>query len=1170
MNRKTMTKRIISVVISAIMVLTMFPVMAFTSVAATSPANQDGVWYYLTSVLNASRTSFSTEGQNNVSMAVDGTEFYFMQTEDNQEMTYSTVFYAKKKSWNNSIVIQTVTTDLADDAYTAVFNSGSWALTTGSVANDGGDDSPNGDDMKRDGFGGLMTGWTYTSTFTANGSAVYHPQWTVVFKNSSTVITALSSAGENPTFTIQVIDLRELISLVALANERGKNISDIIDGYDLTGATYYSQETVDSLVSAVTQRLCADYTALDAAIANAEALGENTQSLGGKIYDETTYNAMAAVLAEARAIDRHLEDTAENNSMLNAKAAELQAAVDAVIRNDFEVISYYVDGVLYATSSFAADGGFNFHDVTDHFVEDPTKENATFGGWRDASGNKIAPGTPVTSSFSVYAYFIVDTRGAGPVEQYGRYDHAADANYSDGRGANGVTLWVESNNFNFVQTKDDQEFSFNAAVSAVKNDPSKFARVTQVVFADSSTAFITDNNLTNDDIVYYCETGNAGDKPADSTDGNLPGVTGATFEEQMANSEVRWRYIYTFPAQGEKHYTFDWTIKFKSGNSSSSNSTYTETVTFNINVTDLREIIKVYAKARSVANDSNSPLSPERQAELVALVNSIDENYRFDGTEYYPQTDIDALVSQLNGYIQGTDFPCDYTALDAAIALAETYDIAGNNADHHYIDEAWNDFLTAYQAATNVQRGLYIDDNNVNQPMIDAATEELEYAIEGLSYKTHQNPQADTTALEEAVDNANDVISANPDAYTPESVQALEDAIAAAEEIINNPPYDIGDGTADQIIQDAIDAINDALEGLTPDKTALEDKITEGENTDTTGMTPESIQALEDAITAAEAVDNDPDATVEEINDAIAAIEDAINGLTPDKTELEEKITEGENTDTTGMTPESIQALEDAITAAEAVDNDPDATVEEINDAIAAIEDAINGLTPDKTELEEKITEGENTDTTGMTPESIQALEDAITAGQAVDNDPDATVEEIAEATQAIIDAINSLEEIQQIIPETGSSLIVDRTDTEYYYLVGLDASDTSLANVKSLLENDGRQIIAFRGETQLTDADYIGTGCVIKCVSIADPTVVYEQATVILYGDVNGDGLINSTDYDAMFDETLFGQAIEGRLFRIAGDVNGDSVIDGFDMAKVELQMTGAKALGQDMEYYK
>jgi hypothetical protein len=329
-------------------------------------------------------------------------------------------------------------------------------------------------------------------------------------------------------------------------------------------------------------------------------------------------------------------------------------------------------------------------------------------------------------------------------------------------------------------------------------------------------------------------------------------------------------------------------------------------------------------------------------------------------------------------------------------------------------------------------------------------------------------------------------------------------------------------------------------------------------------MTPISEANLEDAIQAAQDVNNVPDATAQDKADAINALVDALDGLTPDKTELEEAITAGEGIDTTDIPQNLTDALEDALDNGNTVDADDNATVSDVTTATQDIIDAINDI------LDYVKDEAENTDTTGMTDDSKQALEDAIQNAEDLLNDPDATPEDKADAIEQLQNALEGLEEVKQIIPSASGDIAVDRADTNYYYLVGLDADDTTLANVKTLLENDGRQIIAFRNGVQLSETDHIGTGCIIKCVSIKDPSIVYEQATVILYGDVNGDGLVNNTDYDALFNETLFGTAIEGDLFRIAGDLNNDKVIDGFDMSKLELQLMGTREFDQTVEYYK
>ncbi|MBE6836051.1 MAG: hypothetical protein E7515_07375 [Ruminococcaceae bacterium] len=516
-----------------------------------------------------------------------------------------------------------------------------------------------------------------------------------------------------------------------------------------------------------------------------------------------------------------------------------------------------------------------------------------------------------------------------------------------------------------------------------------------------------------------------------------------------------------------------------------------------------------------------------------------------------------------------------------------------------------------------------IDTTNVPQNLVDA----LEDAINN-GKDVDNNPDATVPEVKDAVDDIvnaidnilQDVIdeakNTDTDGYTPVTASNLEDAIQNAEDVINNP-----DATPQEKV-DAINALTDAINNLNPDKTELEETIDAAETIDTTGIPEDLVNALEDAINNGNNVDGDPDATVPEIKDATDAINDAIDNI------LQNEIDEANNTDTDGYTDETKQALEDAVQHAEDVLNNPDSTPQDKVDAINELNDAIDNLTPDKTELEEVIDAAETIDTTGLPEDLADALEDAINNGNNVDGDPDATVPEVKDATDAIndaidnilqdviddakdkdtddltdeskqaleeaiqnaedvinnpdstpqekVDAINELKDVindletTKLIPTTDGGIIVDRTDTDYYYMVGLDASDTSFASVKAKLENDGRQVIAFRGENQLGDEDHIGTGCVIKCVSVKDPSIVYEQATVILYGDINGDGFIDSVDYDAMFDEALFGVAIEGNLFRIAGDVYHDGTIDGFDMSMVELQMTGAKALDQTVEYYK
>lgn len=162
--------------------------------------------------------------------------------------------------------------------------------------------------------------------------------------------------------------------------------------------------------------------------------------------------------------------------------------------------------------------------------------------------------------------------------------------------------------------------------------------------------------------------------------------------------------------------------------------------------------------------------------------------------------------------------------------------------------------------------------------------------------------------------------------------------------------------------------------------------------------------------------------------------------------------------------------------------------------------------------------------------------------------------------------------EIKQILPnEDGSTdITVDRSQGTTY-LVGLNAANTSVAELKAELQNENTQIIVRRGDTVLTDGDAVGTGCVVQCVSAKDTAVVYESATVILYGDVNGDGVIDANDYRTMSTASLAdASVIGGGVYSVAADLNGDGVVDFFDVSLLNLQLSGKYPIDQTAKLYQ
>lgn len=163
--------------------------------------------------------------------------------------------------------------------------------------------------------------------------------------------------------------------------------------------------------------------------------------------------------------------------------------------------------------------------------------------------------------------------------------------------------------------------------------------------------------------------------------------------------------------------------------------------------------------------------------------------------------------------------------------------------------------------------------------------------------------------------------------------------------------------------------------------------------------------------------------------------------------------------------------------------------------------------------------------------------------------------------------------EIKELLPKTDGSttLVVDRDNAETPYLIGLSADGTTVEQLRQALENEEAQVIVKRGDTVLDGTALVGTGCEVLCVSAKDPNVVYDSVTVILYGDVDGDGRINTEDYDLMKTASVADAAvIASGAYTLAADVNGDGTVDFFDVAIINMQMSGVQSIDQTVKYYK
>lgn len=104
------------------------------------------------------------------------------------------------------------------------------------------------------------------------------------------------------------------------------------------------------------------------------------------------------------------------------------------------------------------------------------------------------------------------------------------------------------------------------------------------------------------------------------------------------------------------------------------------------------------------------------------------------------------------------------------------------------------------------------------------------------------------------------------------------------------------------------------------------------------------------------------------------------------------------------------------------------------------------------------------------------------------------------------------------------------------------------------------KKFISSAGAT-LVNADKVGTGTKVQ---ILDGTTVLEEYTIVIYGDITGDGIVNSADLFKMRQHMLGTTILKDEYFNSANISKTDTVINSLDLFKLRQQMLGTSLIIQ------
>lgn len=576
---------------------------------------------------------------------------------------------------------------------------------------------------------------------------------------------------------------------------------------------------------------------------------------------------------------------------------------------------------------------------------------------------------------------------------------------------------------------------------------------------------------------------------------------------------------------------------------------------------DLTEIKDTIEEAKEKTNEGYTDSSWNELQEAIKNAETLVSTNPVQGENGSGTKEVEQAIQAVKDALANLQIKADYSKLEKAMEDAENI---LNNTETTYTDSSKKVVSEAYELANELNKDL----PETEQSRIDEIASELEKAVAEIKVK------ADYSAINSLIEQAREILNSTDVVYTDSSKSELKRNYDIAVALDKDLP-ESEQGIINSVISDLSAAVNGMK--VKADYSALDEAIEKAKaelNRTDVKYTENSEQILRDALTGARDVTRDLSTDDQHIiNDAVGSLENATSNLieAADTKDYEDTLKNAEEIIAVGNSQgrydeedwnefvESVTNAKDAVGSD--IGNIPKTEQDKVNTATDTIKnsteeiynkryifvefrDEYNGLYKSyRVQYNESLTFENLTEI----PQIPEADEFKKYVGWFYN---DGSKMDLTDAITKDV-AVYCIEEEIKLVTKTESGAEID---TEKSFFKGLKHG-TTVETLKNSLDNNLDYVVVKDiNENVVDNSVSIATGMTIELVSRENNAVVTEKVTIVVRGDVNGDGLVNDEDFEKSRGMCLktTEYTTEEAVFFAANDTNNDGVLDVIDYFNV------------------